>query len=97
MITQKLPPKKHRVQNIIIDIDGPQGNAYCLLGMALHLCDELNWNEKSKNIQDEMTSGDYINLVKTFDKYFGDFVILKTKNHIKYFGPSIFFQNNVYN
>lgn len=80
MITQKLPAKKNRVQTIVMDIDGPQGNAYMLLGMARHLCDELRWKEKVKTIEDEMTSGDYINLLKTFDKYFGDFVILKTSN-----------------
>lgn len=81
MITQKLPPKKNRVQSIVMDIDGPSGNAYTLLGMAGHLCDELRWNEeKFKTIENEMKSGDYINLLKTFDKYFGDFVILKTSN-----------------
>lgn len=81
MITKKLPPKKERVQSIMIDINGPDGNAYCLLGMAGHLSEELHWSkEKEKQIQDEMTSSDYINLVKTFDKYFGDFVIIKTDN-----------------
>jgi len=27
-----------------------------------------------------MKSGDYTNLVRTFDKYFGEFVILETTN-----------------
>jgi hypothetical protein len=30
----------------------------------------------TKQIQSEMMSGDYENLVNTFDKYFGDFVTL---------------------
>ena len=33
-----------------------------------------------KPISDAMTSGDYINLLKVFDKNFGDFVTLQTSN-----------------
>ncbi len=32
---------------------------------------------EAKNIQTEMTNGDYEHLVETFDKYFGDYVILE--------------------
>ena len=31
-------------------------------------------------ILDEMKSSDYINLLKVFDKYFGDYVTLQTSN-----------------
>ena len=31
-------------------------------------------------ILNNMRSGDYTNLVKTFDKYFGEYVILETRD-----------------
>ena len=60
----------------VIDLTGPEGNAYFLLGYGKKLSKVLpnaNWD----NIQKEMTSGDYENLIKTFDKYFGEFVDLE--------------------
>ncbi len=59
---------------IEIDLNGPQGNAFFLLGTASNLGKQLGL-DKAK-IQSEMMSGDYENLIKVFDKYFGDFVIL---------------------
>jgi hypothetical protein len=62
----------------VIDLTGPEGNAFVLLGYARKLSKQLGWNaEKSNSIQVEMTSGDYENLVETFDAYFGEFVILE--------------------
>jgi len=63
-----------------IDLRGPEGNAYAILGMAQNLCKQLkdvdperyNWEEINK----EMTSGDYKNLVNTFEEYFGEFVTI---------------------
>jgi hypothetical protein len=67
-----LPKKK--TGRLEIDLTGPQGNAFFLLGIAGKLAKQIGLDVKS--IQDEMKSGDYENLVNTFDKYFGDFVIL---------------------
>lgn len=61
-------------RGIEIDLTGPQGNAYCLLGYADQLGKQLGLD--TKKIQEEMKSGDYENLVETFDKYFGDYVTL---------------------
>lgn len=62
----------------IIDLTGPEGNAFVLLGHARKLSQQFGWNAaKSNSIQEEMTSGDYENLVETFDEYFGDYVILE--------------------
>jgi len=57
-----------------IDLTGPDGNAFVLLGIAKGLCPQLNkdWDD----IHKEMTSGDYKNLIKVFDKEFGDYVDL---------------------
>ncbi len=60
---------------MIIDLTGPDGNAFALLGFAKNFANQLGL-EFSK-ISDEMTSGDYENLIQVFDKYFGSFVILE--------------------
>lgn len=67
--------KKRDLGPITIDLTGPQGNAYFLLGTAASYARQVGLNPKA--IQDEMTSGDYENLVSVFDKHFGSFVILE--------------------
>jgi hypothetical protein len=60
---------------MVIDLTGPQGNAFFLLGTAQQLCRQLGLDGNS--IIDEMKSGDYDNLIEVFDRNFGDFVILE--------------------
>jgi hypothetical protein len=60
---------------IVIDLTGPDGNAFFLLGTAGNLAKQLGLNEDS--VTKEMMGGDYENLLKVFDKYFGDFVVLE--------------------
>jgi hypothetical protein len=57
-----------------IDLSGPQGNAFFLLGTATRFARQLGMNEYE--VLNEMKSGDYENLLEVFDKYFGDFVIM---------------------
>ena len=57
-----------------IDLTGPDGNAFVLLGKAKKYASQLDMDFSI--IQKEMTSGDYENLLKVFDKYFGSFVTL---------------------
>lgn len=52
-----------------IDLTGPEGNAFCLLGVAQQWSKQLDKDWKA--IQKEMTSGDYENLIKVFDREFG--------------------------
>ena len=63
-----------------IDLRGPDGNAFVLLGIAKGLCKQLenNWlhDKNWEEIQKEMTSGDYEHLISVFDKYFGEYVDL---------------------
>lgn len=64
-----------RKNPLIIDLTGPDGNAYVLLGYASRFAKQLGLDfDKVKN---EMTSGDYENLLEVFDGYFGSFVILE--------------------
>jgi hypothetical protein len=66
--------EKPKQTGITIDLTGPQGNAFYLLGTASNLAKQLGLN--ANEIQSEMMSGDYENLIRVFDSYFGDFVIL---------------------
>ena len=59
----------------VIDLTGPEGNAFCLMGYASSYAKQLNLN--SKEIIDQMKSGDYENLLQVFEKYFGEYVILE--------------------
>lgn len=59
----------------VIDLTGPDGNAFCLLGNARKFARQLGLD--SDAIIEEMKQGDYEHLVSTFDRYFGDYVILE--------------------
>ena len=60
------------VSERIIDLTGPDGNAFALLGIAKSWTKQLglDWN----TLQAEMTSGDYEKLLSVMDREFGDFV-----------------------
>lgn len=65
---------------MIIDLTGPDGNAFALLGYAKNFCKQLDSGNEIglwDKVQSEMTSSDYENLIKVFDSYFGSFVILE--------------------
>jgi hypothetical protein len=66
--------KKKENSRIEIDLTGPDGNAFVLIGKASNLAKQLGLDQKA--IQAEMMSGDYENLVKVFDNHFGQFVTL---------------------
>jgi len=59
---------------INIDLTGPEGNAFILLGTATNLSKQLGKDDKE--ITSRMMSGDYENLIKVFDEEFGEFVTL---------------------
>ena len=59
----------------VIDLTGPAGNAFSLMGNAKRFARQLGLD--GDKIIEEMKSGDYENLISVFDKYFGDYVILE--------------------
>ena len=63
-----------RTSKIQVDLSGPQGNAFYLLGLAKSLCDasDVEYEEVYRG----MTSGDYEHLLQVFDAHFGDIVDL---------------------
>ena len=67
--------KKRPTTEMVLDLTGPQGNAFYLLATARKLARECGIDQEE--IYTEMKSGDYEHLVKTFDKYFGHIVVLE--------------------
>lgn len=60
-----------------IDLTGPEGNAFYLLGTASKLAKELDYTkDEQDNLIKDMQSSDYENLVAVFEKNFGSFVTL---------------------
>ena len=67
--------KEKQIGPVVIDLTGPDGNAFALMGYAKRFAKQLNLD--SNKIISDMTSGDYENLIQVFDDNFGDFVILE--------------------
>lgn len=61
---------------IEIDLNGPEGNAFVLLGYASRLGKQIYGPEKTEAILEEMKLSSYELLLLTFDKYFGSIVTL---------------------
>jgi hypothetical protein len=57
-----------------IDITGPAGNAFALLGLAEKLAKQLG--KDADQITKKMQSGNYENLISVFDEEFGEFIDL---------------------
>ena len=66
--------KNEMSKEITIDLTGPDGNAFALMGYAKNFARQLDLD--FNKIRKEMTSGDYEHLLEVFDKYFGSFVTL---------------------
>lgn len=68
-------------RKLSIDLSGTQGNAFYVIGVGKDLHKQLvklgaelpAW----KDIQTEMMSKGYENLIQTFDKYFGNYCDLE--------------------
>jgi hypothetical protein len=57
---------------INIDLNGPDGNAFVLIGLARNLSKQLRYDhDHIERIVDEMTLTDYEGLIYTFDREFG--------------------------
>jgi len=69
---------KDKFRKRVIDLNGPEGNAFCLLGTAMSLCKQIGISsERTEEIVDELKSSDYEHLITTFDKYFGKLIDLE--------------------
>lgn len=57
-----------------IDISGPSGNAFALMGTAQRYAKQLGLDHEA--ILKDMQSSDYEHLIEVFDKHFGMYVDL---------------------
>ena len=63
-----------KTSGIEIDLTGPDGNAFVLMGMASKFSKQLGLNKDE--IISDMMSGNYEHLLEVFEKHFGDYVTL---------------------
>ncbi len=69
--------KEKQEGKVKLNLSGPQGNAFFLLGYAQKLAAQLEYTpEQLESVMTDMKSGDYENLIQRFDKEFGMFVDL---------------------
>jgi len=62
----------------VIDLTGPQGNAFYLLGTAMNLCEQIGFSKlATQGILEDMKSGDYEHLITRFDYHFGELIDLE--------------------
>ena len=70
----------------VIDLKGPQGNAFQLMAYAEDFLRQLGRRHEFNAMRTDMMSGDYDNLIRIFEKNFssndgyGDFVTLVGKD-----------------
>lgn len=84
-----IKPKFLQESQSVIDLTGPDGNAFVLLATAKSTARQLDYNKDEVDaLLKDMQSGDYTHLVMTFDKHFGDFYTLYTNDEdiLKAFG-----------
>ena len=60
----------------VIDLQGPQGNAFALMAYADDFLRQMGRRHEFNAMRTEMMSGDYDNLIRIFEKNFGDYVTL---------------------
>ena len=60
---------------IVIDLTGPEGNHHSLITYAHRLARRENLDEDA--IVKELMNGGFKNMVRVFDKHFGEWVILE--------------------
>lgn len=65
---------EEKQKSIEIDLTGPDGNVFYLIGQGGRFCKQLGLN--SEVFTRRMMSGDYENAIKVFEEYFGEFVTL---------------------
>jgi len=66
--------KSEMHSGIEIDLTGPQGNAFFLIGSAKKWAKQLGLD--ANEIEKDMMSGDYEHLLSVIEKHFGDYVTM---------------------
>ena len=66
--------KKDQHRGIEIDLTGPEGNVFYLMGTAKSYAKQCGFD--GDKIIEEMKASDYENAINVFDSYFGSIVTL---------------------
>lgn len=67
--------KKVRSRKIELDLTGPEGNAYVVMGTVQGLMKKLGYHEAQiKAVITEMMSKDYEHLIAVAEKHFGPYI-----------------------
>lgn len=70
-----------RIRRPEIDLSGPDGNAFVLMGYVSNFGKQLGMTRAEiSDITSRMMEGDYDNLIKIFDDEFGEYVDLVNYN-----------------
>ena len=67
--------KKNLVKKQVIDLTGPQGNEFYLLGVAMKLSKDIGLDLEA--VLDDLKGGDYEHLITRFDYHFGFIIDLE--------------------
>jgi hypothetical protein len=78
LITNFMIRAKKPEPHIVLDLTGPEGNAFYLIGVARKLATQFEYTkDKIESLTKDLMSGDYENLITRFDNEFGEYVILE--------------------
>ena len=70
--------KKQSNQKPVIDLSGPDGNAFAIMGYAKQFGNQLGYSdEETAEMINDMMSGDYKHLLQVFENNFGAYVKLE--------------------
>jgi len=70
--------KEPQTGPIVIDLTGPDGNAFALIAQANNFAKQIGMQPNDRaQMNTDLMSGDYEHLLQVFDKHFGEFVILE--------------------
>ena len=65
--------KEERIdRKLVIDLSGPDGNAFVIMGYANKFAKQLSYSkDKIEELMADMQSSDYDHLIQVFDDHFG--------------------------
>jgi len=63
----------------VIDLQGPQGNAFALMAYAEDFLRQMGRRDEFRQMRTDMMSGSYENLIGIFEKNFSEYVTLVGK------------------
>lgn len=64
--------KSRKNEKTVINLNGPQGNAFYLMGVVQSTFTKSGARELGQSIVKQMMEGDYENLIRLFDLYLGN-------------------------